>query len=251
MTNEARRRSNRIPVWDPGVRIFHWLLVASILIAFLSSEEDSLIANWHLSAGWVAAILIVFRLSWGFVGGEHARFANFVKPREIGGHIRELFSGSAKPSIGHNPLGAVAVLALLALCGLVGWTGIQLKTGGGGEEDLHEVAAYALLGLIALHVAAVIAMSIMTRDNLVLAMITGRKSAVSHPGATAAIKPGLVGIVLASLILCATVFAVLRFDPQAFSIQGRELGEANERHSSAEPMREHSDNDRDEIDASK
>lgn len=244
MANNSTRQSDRIRVWDPGVRIFHWLLVASILIAFLSSEEDSMIANWHLAAGWVAAILIVFRLCWGFLGGEHARFANFVRPREIGRHVRQLLSGSAEPSVGHNALGAVAVMALLALCGFVGWTGIQLQTGG-GEEDLHEVAAYALLGLIALHVAAVIVMSIMTRDNLVLAMITGKKSAVRHPSAKAAINPGLIGIVLTSLILCATVFAVLKFDPQAFSTQGREMGEANEQRSSTEPMREYSDSDRD------
>jgi len=244
MADNTIRRSDRIKVWDPGVRIFHWSLVASILIAFLSSEEDSMIANWHLASGWIAAILIVFRLAWGFVGGEHARFANFVKPREIGRHIRHLLSGSAEPSVGHNALGAVAVLALLALTVFVGWTGIRLQTGG-VEEDIHEVAAYSLLGLIALHVAAVIAMSIMTRDNLVLAMITGKKSAARHPGAKAAINPGFIGIVFTFLILCATVFAVLRFDPQAFSIQGREMGEANEQRSSTEPMREHSDNDRD------
>ena len=142
-----------------------------------------MIANWHLTAGWVAAILIVFRLSWGFLGGEHARFKNFVKPREIGQHIRHLLSGSAEPSVGHNALGAVAVLALFALCGFVGWTGIQLQTGG-GEEDIHEIAAYALLGLIALHVAAVILMSILTRENLVLAMVSATKA----PRATRAQK---------------------------------------------------------------
>lgn len=244
MTNTTTRQRDRIRVWDPGVRIFHWLLVASILIAFLSSEEDSMIANWHLASGWVAAILIVFRLSWGFLGGEHARFKNFVKPREIGRHVRHLLSGSAEPSVGHNALGAVAVLALLALCGFVGWTGIQLQTGG-GEEDIHEIAAYALLGLIVLHVAAVVAMSIVTRDNLVLAMITGKKSALRHPGAKAAINPGLIGIVLTFLILCATVFAVLRFDPQAFNLQGRDMGEAGEQGTLSEPMQARSENDRD------
>lgn len=235
MANSTMHQSAKISVWDPGVRIFHWLLVASVLIAFLSSEEDSLIANWHITAGWVAAALIVFRLAWGFAGGEHARFANFVKPREIGGHIKHLLSGSAEASVGHNPLGAVAVLALLALCSFVGWTGIQLQTGG-GEEDIHEVAAYALLGLIALHVVAVIVMSIMTRDNLLLAMITGKKSAARHPGAKSTVKLGLSGVILAFLILSGTVFVVLQLDPQAFSTQSRDSDEA----------REHSDLDRDD-----
>lgn len=244
MANKNMRQSDKITVWDPGVRMFHWLLVASILIAFLSSEEDSMIANWHFPAGWVAAILIVVRLSWGFLGGEHARFANFVKPREIDRHIKQLLSGSPEPSLGHNPLGAVAVLALLALCALVGWTGIQLQSGGGGE-DVHEIAAYMLLGLIVVHVAAVVLMSIMTRDNLVLAMVSGKKRAARHPDAKSAIKPGVIGIVLASLILCATVFAVLKFDPKAFSIHPRGSDGINGRDSSTEAMRGHSDHDRD------
>lgn len=245
MANKNTRQSDKISVWDPGVRIFHWLLVLSILIAFLSSEGDSIIANWHLPAGWVAAILIVFRLSWGFFGGEHARFANFVKPREIGRHVKHLLSGSSEPTVGHNPAGALAVLALLALCGIVGWTGIQLETGG-GEEDIHEIAAYVLLGLIAVHVFAVILTSIMTRDNLVLAMITGKKSAARHPGAKSAAKPGLIGIILASLILSATVLAVLKFDPQAFSTNPRGLDEASEQGSSTQTVREQKDNDGDE-----
>lgn len=244
MANKNMRQSDRVTVWDPGVRMLHWLLVASTLIAFLSSEEDSMIANWHRPAGWVAAILIVVRLSWGFVGGEHARFANFVKPREIGRHIKHLLSGSPEPSLGHNPLGAVAVLALLALCALVGWTGIQLQSNGGGE-DIHEIAAYALLGLIVVHVAAVVLMSILTRDNLVLAMVSGNKRAVRHPGAKSAIKPDVIGIALASLILCATVFAVLKFDPKAFSIHPRDSDSINGQESSTEAIRGHSDHDLD------
>lgn len=245
MANMTLRKSGQITVWDPGVRIFHWLLVISILIAFLSSEEDSIIVNWHLPAGWVAAILLVFRLSWGFVGGEHARFANFVKPREVGWHIRHLLSGSAQPSLGHNPLGGIAVLGLLTLCGLVGWTGIQLQSGG-GKEDLHEIAAYVLLALIAFHVAAVILTSIMTRDNLVLAMVSGKKNAARHPNAKSAIKPSVCGIILASLILCASVLAVLKFDPQAFRINLRNLDEVGERGPSLEIARKHSDHDRDD-----
>lgn len=245
MANNSMRQSDKIMVWDLGIRMFHWLLVASVLVAFLSSEEDSVIANWHLPAGWVAAILIAFRLSWGFVGGQHARFANFIKPRDIGRHIKHLLPGSAEPTVGHNPLGALAVLALLALCGFVGWTGIQLQTGG-GEEDIHEIAAYALLGLIAVHVAAVILTSIMTRDNLILAMVSGNKSAARHPGAKSAIKPGGVGILLASAVLCVSVFAVLKFDPQAFSIHNRGLDEVSGRGSSTDAVRDHSDHDRDD-----
>ncbi|NDC58572.1 MAG: cytochrome B, partial [Alphaproteobacteria bacterium] len=79
-----------IRVWDPGVRLFHWLLVVAIAIAFLSSDEESALSQWHIPIGWFAAMLIVFRLVWGFVGGEHARFANFIRPSRIGAHVREL-----------------------------------------------------------------------------------------------------------------------------------------------------------------
>jgi len=88
----------RIHVWDLPVRLFHWLLVATSLAAFLSSEEDSALALWHVPTGWVAAVLIAFRLAWGFVGGEHARFADFLKPDRIAHHLGSLFSGKPERS---------------------------------------------------------------------------------------------------------------------------------------------------------
>lgn len=82
---------NQIAVWDLPVRLFHWSLVTAIVVAFLSSEEDSVLATWHMTAGWIAAVLIAFRLSWGFIGGKHARFASFVRPGALLPHLRELF----------------------------------------------------------------------------------------------------------------------------------------------------------------
>jgi hypothetical protein len=73
-------RGDTFRVWDAPLRLFHWVLVAAIAVAFLSSEEDSPIAAWHMTAGWISAVLLVFRLVWGFVGGEHARFADFLRP---------------------------------------------------------------------------------------------------------------------------------------------------------------------------
>ena len=112
-----------IKTWDWGVRLFHWLLVAAIAVAFLSSEEGSALSAWHVPAGWVAAILIVFRLVWGLVGGEHARFANLIRPSRMVGHVRGLFAGRVHASLGHNPLGGIAVLVLLALVAATAVTG--------------------------------------------------------------------------------------------------------------------------------
>src|SRR3546814_4168784 len=98
--------SDSFRVWDAPLRLFHWLLVAAITIAFLSSEGDSGIADWHMAAGWTAAVLLVFRLVWGFIGGEHVRRANFVRPSRLLYHVRELVTGHPQRKNGQNPLGA-------------------------------------------------------------------------------------------------------------------------------------------------
>lgn len=212
-----------IKVWDPGLRIFHWALVAAIALAFLSSEEDSALAQWHVAAGWVAAVLIAFRLVWGIVGGEHARFSNLIHPSRMAGHVRGLFTGRVHASLGHNPLGGIAVVALLAL------TAATVFTGATGGEDTHEVIGYVLLAMIALHVAAVVLMSLLTRDNLIRAMITGRKTTVHFPEAQDAAPPARLAVPLAALVVAGSAFAATRIDPQAFTPGARaEAGEAGE-----------------------
>ncbi|MEQ1491125.1 MAG: cytochrome b/b6 domain-containing protein [Terricaulis sp.] len=206
----ANTTARTILVWDPGVRIFHWLLVIGVALAFLSSEEDSVLAAWHISIGWVAALLIAFRLAWGFVGGEHARFATFIRPSQIGVHLEDLLSGKVEPSIGHNPLGALAVVALLVLVAITILTGVL------GGDDIHEVIAYALLGLVALHVTAVLLMSHMTKENLIRAMLTGRKCADRHPGARDASPPAKLALPIAAIAVGAIAYGATRTDPKAF-----------------------------------
>jgi len=221
---EAFKPSPRlIRVWDPGVRLFHWLLVVAVAIAFLSSEEESAFSQWHIPIGWFAAMLIVFRLVWGFIGGEHARFANFIRPSRIGAHVRELLKGKAQPSIGHNPLGALAVLALLGL------TGATIVTGATGGEGAHEAIAYALLGLVAVHIVAVLVMSHLAKDNLILAMATGKKHADRYPDAHDAAPPARLAIPVAAIAVGAAAYGATRVDPQAFTPHaGAEAGETGE-----------------------
>ena len=210
---------NRIKVWDLPLRLFHWLLVIAIALAFLSSEEDSAINQWHVVAGWVAALLLLFRMAWGLVGGEHSRFSDFVRPSRLVEHIRQLGHGRVEPSLGHNPLGGVAVLVLLALTAATVWTG---AFGGGAAEDWHEMVAWTLLAMVAVHVVAVVAMSLFQRENLVGAMVTGTKSRKRHPTAGDATPPRLVGLLLAVLVLGGAVYAILRYDPQAFTLRSAE-----------------------------
>jgi len=246
MAHQDQLPGTRITVWDLPVRLFHWSLVASIAVSFLSSEEDSALAQWHIAAGWIAAVLIAFRLIWGFIGGRHARFASFVRPSGVLPHIRALFAGKAERSVGHNPLGGMAVLALIGGTAAVVWTGVQLT--GGGSEDLHETIAFGLLGLIAVHVIAVIAMSVMTRDNLVRAMVTGRKPAAGLPPQTRE-GPGVLAALAGLAVIGVSVLGILRYDPAAFTAGAREEAELAE-HATARlaraPAASHSDRDDDD-----
>ncbi|MBP8062844.1 MAG: cytochrome b/b6 domain-containing protein [Brevundimonas sp.] len=211
-----------IKTWDPGVRLFHWLLVASVALAFLSSEEESVLSAWHIPAGWIAAVLIAFRLIWGIVGGEHARFANLIRPSRMAGHVSGLFAGRVHASLGHNPLGGIAVLGLLGLTAATVFAGVT------GREDFHEVIAWTLLAMIALHVAAVVAMSFLSRDNLIGAMITGRKKTTHFPEAQDAAPPLRLAVPLAVLVVAGSAWAATRIDPAAFTPGARvEAGEGS------------------------
>ena len=111
-----------VKVWDPFVRIFHWSLVLSFTVAFISAEEwDDL----HIWAGYMAAGLIVFRLVWGLFGPRHARFISFVtSPGNVVAYAKQILTGDAPRYLGHNPLGGAMILALilsLAVVSVTGW----------------------------------------------------------------------------------------------------------------------------------
>lgn len=212
-------QGTRVKVWDLPLRLFHWALVIAIAVAFLSSEEESALNEWHVMSGWIAAALIIFRLAWGFIGGEHSRFSDFIRPSRIGHHISMVAKGQRDPTLGHNPLGALAVLILLALTAITVWTG---AFGGEAAAELHEVIAWVLLAMVAVHIIAVIVMSIFERENLVRAMITGDKPGAHHPGARDARAPSVVAVAIAAAIVAATAYLILRYDPDAFTLRSAE-----------------------------
>lgn len=209
----------RVRVWDLPLRTFHWLLVVVIAVAFLSAEEDSVLNSWHVLSGWVAATLLVFRLVWGFIGGEHSRFSDFLTLRGFGHHVSGLLRGKVEPTLGHNPFGSVAVVLMLLLVAATVWTGGFMGEAG---EDLHEFIAWTLLALVAIHVVAVILTSLLSSENLITAMIVGSKPAGRHPGACDARQPGCLALLLSLLVVGASIYAIWRYDPQAFTLRTAE-----------------------------
>jgi cytochrome b len=187
-----------VPVWDRFVRLFHWCTAGLVLLAFLTTDD----ARWlHEFAGYAVLVLIVARGVWGIVGTRHALFISFIAgPRAVLRYLTLLRAGRAPRHLGHNPAGGAMIVALLVLLIIVSVSGGLSQTdayfGMPWVDHLHHISAHLLLGLIGLHVAGVIISSWVHRENLVLAMITGRKPVKSRVGAefecerrTAAIAP--------------------------------------------------------------
>lgn len=166
-------------VWDLPVRILHWALACSVAVAWLST----LGIGWsalHEPAGYVALAAIALRIVWGFAGSAHARFDNFVRPAtEVMAYARDVRTHREARYVGHNPLGGWMVLCLLALIGAASVSGWLFRTdyfwGSEFVSDIHEWLAWLVLGAVVLHLAGVIFTSARHRENLVLAMISGRK----------------------------------------------------------------------------
>lgn len=171
------RPQRRILVWDAPVRVFHWLMVLSFAGAWLTAESE----QWrllHVTLGYTMAGLVGFRILWGLLGTRYARFSSFVRgPAAVGRYLKSLLRGRPEHHAGHNPAGALAIVALLVLTLAVtasGWATFN-EVGGDWLEEAHEVLATLMLGIVGLHIAGVVVSSRLHRENLVGAMITGRK----------------------------------------------------------------------------
>lgn len=178
---EASRTETRstVKVWDLFVRVFHWSLVASFAIAFLTGDE---LETLHIWAGYAAASLVALRLVWGAIGSKYARFAQFVKsPASVFRYLADVATGREARYLGHNPAGGAMVVALLIMLVGLGVTGILMTTPAywhsDALEDVHEVMANLTLALVLFHVGGVLLASIRHHESLVRAMITGRKRA--------------------------------------------------------------------------
>lgn len=198
-------RGERVLVWDLPVRVFHWLAVVCVAGAWITAESE----RWrllHVTLGLTLAGLVAFRVGWGLVGTRHARFVSFVRgPRAVLRYLGGLWRGQPEHHLGHNPAGALAIVGLLVVAAALTGSGWLLHQGVAGDalEDVHEAFANGLLALVAGHVLGVVVSSWLHRENLVGAMLTGRKrgdpaEGVRRTGARAA-------AVVAALMLAAVL----------------------------------------------
>ena len=187
--SEAAPKPQKIAIWDLPTRLFHWTLAALIAFSWWTAEEHH--DDLHLYSGFAILSLLLFRILWGLVGSSTARFVNFVRgPRAVSGYLRGSWAG-----IGHNPLGALSVIALIGLVALQVGLGLFASDEDGlmqgplahlvssdtseAAVDLHEDLFNVLLMFIALHVAAVL-FYLLRGKNLVSPMFSGRGKA--EPG---------------------------------------------------------------------
>lgn len=205
------RNETKIPVWDPVVRIGHGLLIAGFATAYLTEGKPAWLHEW---SGYGLAAVVALRIVWGFVGPRHARFSGFVVSPMAGlRYLRDLAMFRAPRHVGHSPAGGLMVLALLAsllttsvtgaaylamsrsrgpLSPLLG-TQVVAQAGASGDvvvaprdgkqrpgrwmKEVHEIAANTTLALVFMHIGGVVLASLVHRENLPRAMITGRKDA--------------------------------------------------------------------------
>ncbi|EUJ10628.1 cytochrome b [Methylophilaceae bacterium 11] len=179
-------QKKKIQVWDLPIRLFHWLLVLTITLSYISIEIGGAWIDWHARLGGFALGLIVFRILWGFAGNKQARFSQFMPTPA---RLLQYFKGEWQ-GIGHSPLGGLAVLALLGLILLIVLTGLFANddvtlTGplfplvqqsvSDWMTGVHAIAFNGLLAVIALHLLAIAFYWVVKKNNLIHPMLTGKK----------------------------------------------------------------------------
>ena len=210
-------------VWDWPLRAFHWLLVLAVAGSFATHYAGMEWFDWHRRCGYVAAVLIGFRLAWGFVGPRYSRFSSFLRgPRAVIEHLR---GRQPYPKAGHNPVGAVSVLVFLASLALQTGTGLfandEIANAGpfygwvtqetsNRLTGLHDLNSTALIVLIAMHLAAIAWYDGRRRLGLVRAFWTGRKAGVEGIRAS---RGGLALVIVVALIVALTL--AIRAAPEA------------------------------------
>lgn len=176
--------STSIRVWDFPTRVFHWSLAACFVIAVITQDMERL-RQVHITSGYTMMGLVMFRLIWGIVGTRYARFSSFVPtPRSVFRYLSGIVTGRPEHYVGHNPLGALGIVAMIVLTVGVGISGVLLDSGVAEDvfEDLHEGLANGMLAVVGIHLIGVVLSGVLHQENLVKAMLTGHKEGAASQG---------------------------------------------------------------------
>lgn len=215
----------KVTVWDVPVRLFHWLLLGLVGFSWWSGDQGDDWMDWHSKSGYAILTLVLFRIGWGFIGSDSARFAQFVRgPRASFAYLRSVLQRQPKAYLGHNPLGGWMIMALLVV--LL----VQVITGLLGNDDSdysaplshwvsHDTSSYItalhvynfdlLLILVGLHVAAVLIHLVMRRDDLLTAMFTGFKTSLTGESAGRMVSVWRALLVL--IVVALGVYSLISF----------------------------------------
>lgn len=214
-------------VWDLPLRLFHWLLVLTVLGLWIAAENDYM--QYHFYLGYFIIGLLIFRVIWGFVGPRHARFSRFFPtPAAIFAYTKKLFGGGTVQTVGHNPLGSVMVFVMLIVLAVqagsglfatddIIWAGPYNPAVSGDTADflttVHHFNFNIILAAIALHVLAVALYAVAKKQNLVRPMVTGKKSAAVVPEGEAIQGPGIVKTIIVIAISAGLVYWLISAAP--------------------------------------
>lgn len=188
--SEPNALPQTVPVWDLPTRLFHWILVALMIVQWLTAESDGAM-QYHVWGGYAVLTLVLFRLIWGFAGSETARFSHFVRgPGAALDYVKALLRGETPLYLGHNPMGGWSILALLTLLLIQAGTGLFAndditfdgplsgwvsRSMSNWLTTVHKVNFNLLLLVIAAHISAVLFYLLVKRENLIHPMLSGRK----------------------------------------------------------------------------
>lgn len=226
----GERSVSLVRVWDVPVRVFHWTLVALVTTSFVTGKIGGNAMQYHMWSGYAILALVTFRIVWGFVGGTHARFGDFLYGvKRVVGFARELFSREHSPYLGHNPWGGWMVLALLLLLLAQASMGLfaddDIATRGPlanlvSEKvvslcsKLHDLNGNLLIALVVAHIAAVLFHKFYKGEPLITAMVSGRKPLPSGVVAPASRDASTWWAVLILLVTASAVAFVVKVLPK-------------------------------------
>lgn len=248
----------RKKVYDLPTRIFHWSFVILFAFSFFVGkviDDESALFTYHMLSGILMVVLVVMRISWGFMGTQYARFSSFkLAPTELIGYLRSLLSPTSKRYMGHNPASSYAAVTMFLLVfGLV-TTGVLMSQGINKHffEEVHELFANGFIILVILHIAGVLYHQVRHKDGMIISMINGKKNAVGLEGGISSDSP-VAAVVFVILFLLAATYLFSHYDSstQKLSLVGMELQLGEQEHHKASDIKDKEESEYSEHDEKK